>query len=136
MDNTNPMYHQFPGTYQPMGGDVKAFCQRYMNYHVIAQMNDGSQFGGIIDSIDEDGVTMLVPEEVDAEQLWQVNEEGVSRQFGNNPHGFDNFDDFGDFDNYGRPRRRRFRRFRRRRFPFRLFRNIFFYPYYSPFYPY
>lgn len=133
MDHNNPMHCHFPGTYQPMDGDVKAFCQRYMNYQVIAQMNDGSQFDGIIESIDEDSVTMLVPEVVDEEQLWQVNEEGVDRQFAGNPDGFD---DFGYFDSYGRPRRRRRRRFRRRSFPFRLIRRLFFPPYYYPYYPY
>ncbi|MGJ9459891.1 hypothetical protein [Oceanobacillus sp. CF4.6] len=129
MDNNNPMHHQFQGTYQPMDHDIKATCRRYMNYHVIAQMGDGSQFDGIIESMDDDGVTMLVPEEVDAEQVRQ-NEEGVARQFG-----FD-FDDYNDYDDYGRPRRRRFRRFRRQRFPFRLFRSLFPYPYYYPYYPY
>ena len=121
--NNNPRPQQFQGTYHPMDDDIKALCQRYMNYHVMAQMNDGTQFDGIIESMDDDGVTMLVPEEVDEEQVRQVNEEDVTRQF-----------DY-DFDDYGRPRRRRFRRFRRRRFPFSFFRGIFLYPYFPPYYP-
>ncbi|PAV31046.1 hypothetical protein CIL05_03180 [Virgibacillus profundi] len=110
-----------------MDDDVKAFCQRYMNYHVVAQMNDGSEFNGIIESMDDDGVTMYIPEEIDADQMRPANEEGAARQF--------DFD-FDDYDEYGRPRRRRFRRFRRRRFPFRLFRRLFLFPYYYPYYPY
>lgn len=92
-------------------GDIKSLCQRYMNYHVIAQTRDGQRLEGIIDGMDDDGVTMLVPEDVDGEE----------RQYA--PEG------------YGR---RRFRRFRRQRFPFFLFLPPFFtpYPYYYPPYPY
>ncbi|MEF3302965.1 hypothetical protein [Paenibacillus sp. GYB003] len=94
--------------------DIKAQCHKYMNYHVIAHGNDGSQFEGIIDGMDEEGVTMLVPEDVDGEE-----------------REFDPRQPFG----YGR---RRFRRFRRRRFPFFFFAFPFFrpYPYYYPYYPY
>ncbi|WP_404451894.1 hypothetical protein LG329_16325 [Virgibacillus necropolis] len=123
MKNNIPMNpDQVQEDHRPMGDDVKQQCQIYMNYHVIAQMNDGSQFDGIIEGMDEDSVTMLVPEEIDEEQ--------GNRQFG---YGYDDYD--YDYDDYGRPRRRRFRRFRRRRFPFRLFRRLFRYPYY-PWYGY
>ncbi|WP_227521887.1 hypothetical protein [Bacillus solitudinis] len=116
--------HQFQGDYHP--DQIKGLCKKYMNYHVIGQLSDGSQFDGIIDSMDEEGVTMLVPEDVDAGQM--------NRQFG---YGDDDYyDNDYDYDDYGRPRRRRFRRFRRRRFPFRFFRRIFRYPYYYPPYPY
>lgn len=50
-----------------ISGDVKAHCNKYMNYHVIAHMKDGSQIEGIIDGMDNEGVTMLVPEEVGGE---------------------------------------------------------------------
>ncbi len=92
----------------PMGGDVKTLCKRYMKYHVIAQTRDGSQFEGIIDDMDDDGVTMLVPEEVDGEE----RENDPSRQ----PYG------------------QRYRRFRRQHFPFFLFAFPFFrpYPYTTP----
>ena len=94
----------------PMGSDIKSLCQRYMNYHVIAQTRDGQQFEGIIDGMDDDGVTMLVPEDVDGEE----------RQYG--------------LDGYGR---RRFRRFRRQRFPFEFLLPFFTpYPYYYQPYPY
>jgi hypothetical protein len=88
----------------PMSGDIKSLCHRYMNYHVIAQTMSGQQFDGIIDGVDEEGVIMLIPEEVDGEE----------RQF---PFG-----------------RRRFRRFHRRRIPFPfLFPFLTPFPYFSPF---
>jgi hypothetical protein len=52
-----------------------------MNYHVVTQVE------GIVEDVDDSGVTMLVPEEVEADE----------RQF-------------GGYGGYGR---RRFRRFRR-----------------------
>jgi hypothetical protein len=80
-------------------------CQRYMNYHVVGQMSDGTQMNGIIQDMDDEGVTMLVPEDVD-----------------------DDSDDmrYGGYGGYGR---RRFRRFRRRRFPY----NVFVFPFFFPF---
>lgn len=110
-----PMYPTNPDQAIYMDSDIKTLGQKYMNYHVIAQTNDGRQFEGIIDGMDADGVTMLVPEEVDGEE----REIDPSRQ----PFG------------YGR---RRFRRFRRQRFPFLFFAFPFFtpYPYYYPYYPY
>lgn len=118
MNNNNPV-HQFAGSGQPMENDIRSLCQQYMNYHVMAQMNDGTEFEGIIDGMDQNGVTMLVPEDIEVEQMGGGNMEVSPNQFG--------------FDGYGR--RRRFRRFRRRHFPFNIFRFIFPYPYYYP-YPY
>jgi hypothetical protein len=119
------MYNNFPmdpnhleGGFRP--DDIKGVCKKYMNYHVMGQLNDGSQFDGIITDMDDEGVTMLVPEEIDADQM--------DRQFG--------YDYDYDYDDYGRPRRRRFRRFRRRRFPFFLLRRLLRYPYYYPYYGY
>jgi hypothetical protein len=89
--------------------DAKRQCQKYMNYHVIAQMKDGSQVEGIIEDMDDEGVTMMVPEDV---------EENDSRTYG-----------YGGYGGYGR---RRFRRYRRRRFPFYVFAFPFIFPY--PFY--
>jgi hypothetical protein len=86
--------------------DVQGTCRRLMNYHIIARMADGSQMEGIIEDVDDDGVTMLVPEVVDGEE---------DRQFG-----------YGGFGGYGR---RRYRRFRRRRFPFFAFAFPFFIPF-------
>lgn len=105
----NPQQNQ--GGQQP--DDIKILCRKYMNYHVIGQLSDGSKVDGIIDDMDEESVTMLVPEEFDGEQ--------ENRQYG-----------YGDeYDDYGRPRRRRYRRFRRLRFPY----VVFVFPYIRP-YPY
>ncbi|MRG87202.1 hypothetical protein GH754_12875 [Salinibacillus xinjiangensis] len=100
---------------------MKDLCKNYMNYHVIVQLSDGSQFDGIIDGMDDDGVIIMVPEDVDEGQM-QMN-----RQYG---YGYD------DYDDYGRPRRRRrFRRFRRRRFPYQSLFGLFGYPYFYPVFP-
>lgn len=72
-------------------------CKRFLNYHVVLMMEDGQVFDGIIESVDEDGVTVLVGEDVIVDE--NNNQLRHSRQM-------------------GRPRR--FRRFRRRRFPLNL----------------
>lgn len=102
---TQPLYepHAIPDR-ETMNQDntenIKSICRKYMNYHVIAHMKDGSKQEGIIEDINNQGVVMLVPEDIDADD----------RQF------------------YGyRPRR--FRRFRRFLFPFILFGFPFIYPY-------
>lgn len=97
--------------------DAKSMCMQYMNFHIIAQMNDGSQMEGIIEDVDDEGVTMLVPEEVEEDE----------RQF----DGYGGYGGYGG-GGYGGYGRRRFRRYRRRRFPFFVFGFPFFYPY--PFY--
>jgi hypothetical protein len=88
--------------------NAKSICMQYIHFHIIAQMNDGSQMEGIIEDVDDEGVTMLVPEDIEEDE----------RVFG-----------YEGFGGYGR---RRFRRYRRRRFPFLVFGFPFFYPY--PFY--
>lgn len=90
--------------------DVQNACQKYMNYHVIGQMADGTQVEGIIEDMDDEGVTMLVPEIVEED----TDDDRI----------------YGGYGGYGG--RRRFRRFRRRRFPFFsfVFPFIFPYPYY------
>jgi hypothetical protein len=101
------------GAYQkPVHGDVKHECRKYMNYHVQAKMQDGSDMEGIITDMDDQSVEMLVPEEVDEEEVR------------------DNRQQYGYGGDYGR---RRFRRFRRRRFPF--FNIVIVQPYPYP-YPY
>lgn len=116
-NQTNPYQAQMGQ--QP--DQIKNLCQMYMNYHVMGQLSDGSQFEGIIDSMDDEGVTMLVPEEFEAEQ--------PTRQFG---YGYN--DDYGD--DYDRPRRRRYRRYRRRRYPYPYLYNVLLYPFFYPPYPY
>lgn len=116
-NNSTMNPYQAQGAYEQRDGDIKSLCRKYMNYHVIGQMSDGTQFDGIITDMDEEGVSLLVPEWTDGEQERDM----TNRQF-----------QFG-YDGYGR---RRFRRFRRRRFPFSFFAFPFFrpYPYYYPYY--
>ena len=95
-----------------MQGDVKQDGSKYMNYHVQAKMKDGSDVEGIITHMDDHEIEMLVPEEVDEEE---INE---------------NRQQYGYGGGYGR---RRFRRFRRRRFPFLNIVIIRPFPYYHPY---
>ncbi|MBM7587902.1 hypothetical protein JOC86_004477 [Bacillus pakistanensis] len=107
----------------PNGNDyfrnVKHACKKYMNFYVIAQMNDGNQVEGIVEGMDDEGVTMLVPETVE-----EIDDD--RQQFGG--YGWNGYDDYNGYGGY----RRRYRRYRRRRFPFSVFIFPFFYPY--PFY--
>ncbi|WP_223881992.1 hypothetical protein [Niallia endozanthoxylica] len=89
----------------PNEPDMKSLCMKYRNYHVITQMSDGTQMEGIIEDVDEEGVTMLVPEDIEADD----------RVLG-----------FGGYGGYGR---RRFRRFRRHRYPFFFFGFPFIFPF-------
>lgn len=87
-----------------------------MNYYVLGQMRDGSQIEGIVEGMDDQGVTMLVPEMVEEEAM---NDDRIYGGYG------------GYGGGYGGGRRR-FRRFRRRRFPFAQFVFPFIFPF--PFY--
>lgn len=93
--------------------------KKQIGSHMLLETTDGQTVDGIIESTDDQGVTMMVAEEMTREE----------RQYFGDFNGDDDFDD----DDRRRPR---FRRFRRRRFPFPFIRRIFFYPYYYPYYPY
>ncbi|MDQ0220222.1 hypothetical protein ELQ35_11390 [Peribacillus cavernae] len=93
--------------------DVKIKIRQHINYHVIGHMSDGSKVDGIIEDMDDDGVTMLV-----GEDMYADTDEGM-RQFG------------GYGGGYGGGYRRRYRRYRRRRYPY----NYFVFPFFVP-YPY
>jgi hypothetical protein len=95
----------YPGQENRDYRNIMNTCQRFMNYHVVGQMSDGSQMEGILTDMDDEGVTMMVPEDVedDSEDMR-----------------------YGGYGGYGR---RRFRRFRRRRFPY----NVFVFPFFFPF---
>lgn len=80
---------------------IRNLSQKYMNYHVIAQMADGSRMEGIIEDVNDRGVVMLIPEDVDADERFFA----------------------------GPGPRRRFRRFRRFRFPFIFFAAPFLFPF-------
>ncbi|PLR79901.1 hypothetical protein CVD25_13215 [Bacillus canaveralius] len=110
-ENANPL-NEWDETDQDVR-NVKSKCERYTSYHVIGHLTDGSRVEGIIEDTDNEGVTMLVPEEVDEST--------------------DDYRQFGGYGGYG-GYRRRFRRFRRRRFPYPYFVFPFIipYPYYYP----
>lgn len=89
-------------------------CMRCQHYHCILTMEDGSEFDGIIEDADMDGVNVLVGEDVMEPEL------GEERQYYGHMHP-----------------RRRFRRFRRRRFPFAALAALAllrYPPYYYPHY--
>lgn len=94
-------------------------CKKYLNYHVVLTMEDGSTFDGFIEDVDMNGITMWVGEDIMDEE--NENQYDQQRQF-----------------QRPRRRRRRFRRFRRRRFPLNLLARLFLlpYPYWNPPYPY
>ena len=92
-------------------------CKKHIGSHMLLETTDGQTIDGIIESTDDQGVTMMVAEEMTREE----------RQY---------FGDFNGDDDYDDRRRPRFRRFRRRRFPFPFIRRLFYYPYYYPYYPY
>ena len=90
-------------------------CKRLMNYHTIFTMKDGTTFDGIIESVEQDRVIILVGEDVIDQKC--ENQYNQQRQ-------------------YGPPRR--YRRFRRRAFPLGALigLSLLAYPYYAPPYPY
>lgn len=94
-------------------------CKKYMYYHTVLTMRDGTVLDGIIESVDMDQVTVLVGEDVMEQENDNLSDQ--QRQY------------YG----YGRPRRR-FRRFRRRRFPINTLVGLALlnYPYIAPPYPY
>ena len=114
----NPHYGMQPQ--QPVHQDdlrnIEDVCRKYRNFYVVGQMSDGTQMEGILEDYDDEGITMMVPEDVDEAEVEGMREFGV---YGGFPYG-----------------RRRFRRFRRRRFPRFVFVFPFFfpYPYYYPYY--
>lgn len=97
-------------------------CKQSLNYHVILTLQDGHRFDGILESVDEDHVVILIGEDVIHEP--EEDKPSQNRQ-------------------YGRPRR--YRRFNRQAFPLSTLVGISLlpypyivppYPYYYPNYPY
>ncbi|MCK0473053.1 hypothetical protein [Halalkalibacter sp. APA_J-10(15)] len=85
-------------------------CNQYNLYFVQIQTTDGQMYDGIIDQVDPDGVTLLMPY---GDMEGNV---GYERQFGFGYGGFGH--------GFGFPRR--FHRFRRFRFPFFGISRLFF----------
>ena len=97
--------------------DVEDQCKKYLYFHIVLTMTDGSKVDGIIENADKDGITMLVGEEV------------MEQENPNQP------DEQRQYHDYGRPRR--FRHFRRRRFPIGNLAELALLPYIAPpLYPY
>ena len=132
MYNSVPMQQQWPQQQWqpqqwPVGAsnvhDVQHHCRHHMHVHVIVHTHDGHHFDGIIESMDDQGVIILVPEDMETEGM--VQPQPQPRQFG-----------FGG--------RRVFRRYLPRRFPFSFFAPPFFTPFpyfypptpFNPFFPY
>lgn len=101
---------------------VQDQCKKYMNFHILLTMKDGSIIDGIIEDMDPDRIIMLVGEDVMEEE--EDNDYNDQRQY------------FGQ--GQGRRRRRRRRRFRRRHIPFGTIAalTLLDYPYFAPPYPY
>ena len=95
--------------------NVNDQCKKYLYYHIILTMTDGSKFDGMIEDVDTDDITMLVGEDV-----MEADSENQS-------------DEQRQYHDHNRPRRR-FRRFRRRRFPINNLASIALLPYFNPFY--
>ncbi|MFC0560099.1 hypothetical protein [Halalkalibacter alkalisediminis] len=95
-------------------------CQQYMHHLVQFQTSDGQTVDGIIDGIDRDGVSMLVPDG-DDDQAQTTHSELR--------YGYPGYGGYGGYPGYGYGYPRRFRRFRRRRFPFYLLSSLLF-PYF------
>ncbi|AXF57982.1 hypothetical protein DT065_12535 [Salicibibacter kimchii] len=85
-------------------------CQRY-HYHLVqCEGTDGQVYDGIIDSVDDEGVYLLIP----VGDMEREDQDDMNRQFG---YGYPGF-------GFGYPGR--FRRFRRRHFPFFFLRRLLF----------
>ncbi|MFX3616946.1 MAG: hypothetical protein ACE3JK_05435 [Sporolactobacillus sp.] len=44
--------------------DIKKIANQLMNYHILAHLNDGSQQEGILDEVNDKGVVLLIPEDI------------------------------------------------------------------------
>lgn len=96
-------------------------CQRMQNYHVMVHLRDGSSMDGIIVDVHQDGVTILIGEDVMVEDDHQRGDD--ERQW------------YGGWQG-PRPRpRRRARRFRRLFYPLAALAALSLFPYdNSPYY--
>lgn len=86
--------------------EMQRKCEDLMNYHVVINMIDGNKMDGIITDVDDQGVTMMIGEDV-------VERSGESNS---------------------RQMPRRYRRYRRRRIPFRTIAglSLLLYPFIAP----
>ncbi|MGO4888558.1 hypothetical protein ACJ2A9_12415 [Anaerobacillus sp. MEB173] len=119
MNVPNPSHHMEDPTtaHQPHAQQMYDACNQYHLYFVKMQTDDGQMHDGIIEDVDQEGVTLLTPEgDMDNDHRF-----GYPGGF-YGPGGYGGFSPYGH--GYGFPRR--FRRFRRRRFPLHRLRTFFF----------
>ena len=90
--------------------EMQKKCEEFMNFHIIIAMKDGCKMDGIITDVDDQGVTMMIGEDV-------VERSGESNS---------------------RQMPRRYRRYRSRRFPLTSLvgLSLLLYPFIAPPYPY
>lgn len=100
-----PMYQQHT-MYDPTQHvkQIHDLCHKHQLELMQLQTSDGQIYDGIIERVDQEGVTVLMPCGDEQQDEW-------NRQFGW-------YGGFGPGYGYGFGYPRRFRRFRRRRFPF------------------
>ncbi|ARK30475.1 hypothetical protein [Halalkalibacter krulwichiae] len=107
-----PSHSADPSMHQQQMYDL---CQQYLHHLVQFQTTDGQMVDGIIDGIDREGVSVLVPAGED---------QGTHTDFRYGGYG-----PYGGYPGYGYGYPRRFRRFRRQHFPYFLLASLLF-PYF------
>ncbi|WP_280769192.1 hypothetical protein [Salipaludibacillus daqingensis] len=124
--------------------DMHNMCTQYHLHFIQIQLMDGSSHDGIIEEVDNEGVTLLMPEaeegaqqpyygqhgheshhELHAQQGTQMQDSPQHFGYGYPGYGYPGFGP-GPGYGYGYGIPRRFRRFRRRRYPFFGIRRLFF----------
>jgi small nuclear ribonucleoprotein (snRNP)-like protein len=93
---------------------TKSKCEKFKYYHVIVTLKDGSSVDGIIIEVKDDGITILISEDVSVDEDGNADED--QRQYG-----------------YGGYGRRRARRFRRSFLPLAGLTALALFPYASPY---
>lgn len=69
---------------------MHSLCQQYLNQHVQIQTQDHQMYQGIVESVDNDNVYLLIPDntqmEMDYSQMGQMPaQQGMTRQWGYGP---------------------------------------------------
>ncbi|WP_411954243.1 hypothetical protein ACKXGF_13650 [Alkalibacillus sp. S2W] len=104
---------------KPKEEDFHHLCRQNQMHFVHLETQDGQLFDGIIDDVDGQSVTLIMPwGDMEQDRFDDGYGGGYGQGYGGPGYG----------QGYGGPGRypRRFRRFRRYRFPFRFLNRIFF----------
>ncbi|MDQ0158226.1 hypothetical protein [Alkalibacillus salilacus] len=108
---------------KPKEEDFHHLCRQHQMHFVHLETQDGQMFDGIIDDVDDQSVTLIMPwGDMEQDRFDDGYGGGYGQGYGPGYGGP------GYGQGYGGPGRypRRFRRFRRHRFPFRFLNRIFF----------